>query len=194
MSDNIPPELNNLQKLMAEELAKHWKLFLFQGIILGILGAVAIIVPQIATLVVEIFIGWLFLIGGIVRGLTIFRPRNLPGTLWSLLAAVLAIILGLLLVLQPLKGTLTLTMVMIAFFIIQGVLSISISLQFREHLRSWGWTLFSGIVDLILAYLIWKGWPDTATWAIGLLVGINMLFAGLSLVFMALSARNGSPN
>ena len=84
----------------------------------------------------------------------------------------------------------TLTMIMVAFFIIQGVLSILLSLHFRRIVRSWGWTLLSGIVDLILAYLIWQGWPDTATWAIGLLVGINMLFAGMALITAAISLRN----
>ena len=194
MSDNIPPDLDDLRQLMAAELAKHWKLFLFQGIVMGVLGALAIVVPQVATLVVDIFVGWLFLVGGIVRGLTIFRTRSLPGTAWSVLAAILAIILGLLLILQPAQGVLTLTMVLVAFFIIQGIASIFLALQFRTHLKTWGWTLVSGIVDLVLAYLIWKGWPDTATWAIGLLVGINMLFAGMALVFTALAARAGSPD
>ncbi|MCF8466258.1 MAG: HdeD family acid-resistance protein [Sneathiella sp.] len=194
MSDNIPPQLDELRRLMAAELATHWKLFLFQGVVMGVLGALAIVVPQVATLVVDIFVGWLFLVGGIVRGLTIFRTRSLPGTLWSVLAAILAVILGLLLILQPAQGVLTLTMVLVAFFIIQGIASILLALQFRTHLKTWGWTLFSGVVDLVLAYLIWKGWPDTASWAIGLLVGINMLFAGMALVFTALAARSGSPD
>lgn len=88
----------------------------------------------------------------------------------------------------------TLTMVMVAFFIIQGFFSILLALQFRAHIRSWGWTLISGAIDLVLAYLIWRGWPDTASWAIGLLIGINMLFAGMALIFTALSARNSAPD
>ncbi len=194
MSDNVPSNLEEMRRLMAAELAKHWKLFLFQGIIVGLLGVIAIIAPQVATLVVDLFIGWIFVFGGIVRGLTLFRGRSLPGTFWSLLAAVLAVIFGLLLVLKPAEGVLTLTMIMVAFFIIQGVISVLLALQFRAHIRSWGWTLLSGIVDLFLAYLIWRGWPDTASWAIGLLVGINMLFAGMALIFTALAARNGAPD
>ena len=193
MSDNIPPKLEEMRQLMATEMAKHWKMFLFQGILIGLLGAIAILVPQVATLVIDLFIGWILIFGGIIRALTLFRSRSLPGTLWSLLASILAIVLGFLLVLKPVEGILTLTMVMIAFFIIQGVFSILLALQFKAHIGSWGWTLLSGVVDLVLAYLIWRGWPDTASWAIGLLVGINMLFAGIALIFTALAARNSAP-
>lgn len=194
MSENIPPKFAEMRQLMAAELAKHWKMFLFQGILIGLLGAIAILVPQVATLVVDLFIGWILIFGGVIRALTLFRSRNIPGTIWSVLASVLAIVLGFLLVFKPAEGVLTLTMVMIAFFIIQGVFSILLALQFRAHIRSWVWTLLSGVVDLFLAYLISRGWPDTASWAIGLLVGINMLFAGTALIFTAFAARNGAPN
>lgn len=193
MSENTPPDFEAMKKAMAAELSKHWKMFLIQGIVMGILGALAIALPQIATLAIEILIGWLFFVGGIVRGFTLFSTKGLPGSLWSILTAILAVVVGLILILDPLKGTLTLTMVLIALFIVQGIISIMLALQFREHLNSWIWTLLSGVVDLVLAYLIWKGWPDSASWAIGLLVGINMLFAGLSLVFTALAARNQGP-
>lgn len=194
MSENTPMDLGTLQQKMAAELAKHWKMFLFQGILMCILGVVAIGTPQLATLAVEIFIGWLLLIGGIIRVITLFRAPKLPGSFWSIIIAFLLIALGLVLVLQPLKGALTLTMVLIALFIFQGLASVVIAFQFREHLKSWGWTLFSGVVDLVLAYMIWKGWPDSATWAIGLLVGINLLFGGMTLVFTALAARSANPD
>ena len=113
----------------------------------------------------------------------------MPGFAWSLLTALLAILFGLILIFRPLAGALTLTMILVAFFILEGVTAIVLAVRHREHLRSWGWVLFSGIVDLLLAYLIWAGWPSSADWAIGLLVGINMLFFGLSLVMTALTAR-----
>jgi uncharacterized membrane protein HdeD (DUF308 family) len=119
----------------------------------------------------------------------VWHSRQMPGVAWSMLTAVLAIVLGLILILRPLAGVLTLTIMLVAFFIVEGVASITGAIQHRQHLGSWGWELFSGIVDLFLAYLIWAGWPSSADWAIGLLVGINMLFFGLSLVMTALSAR-----
>ena len=192
MSENVSPKLEELQRMMATELAKHWKLFLFQGVIISLLGVGAIVVPQIATLAIDIFIGWILIMAGIIRGITLFRSRSLPGTILSVLGALLAIVLGVLLIAKPAEGVLTLTMVLVALFIFQGVFSILIALQFRKHVRSWGWTMVSGIIDLFLAYLIMRGWPDTASWAIGLLVGINMLFVGVALISNAIAAKPDS--
>ena len=162
---------------------------LAQGIVMMVLGFLAVAEPNVATFAVSIFVGWLFFIGGIFRALSVWQSRALPGFAWSLLTALLAIVFGLILIFRPLAGALTLTMVLVAFFILEGITGIVLAVQHRGHLRSWGWVLFSGIVDLLLALLIWDGWPSSADWAIGLLVGINMLFFGLSLVMTALTAR-----
>ena len=182
-------DIHGLRRQLALTIHAHWKLFLAQGIVMMVLGFLAVAVPFLATLAVEIFVGWLFLVAGLFRAVWVWRSRQTPGFAWSLLTAVLAIALGLVLILRPLAGVLTLTMVLVAFFIIEGIASIVGAIEHRRHLRSWGWVLFSGIIDLLLAYLIWAGWPSSAAWAIGLLVGINMLFFGLSLVMTALAAR-----
>jgi uncharacterized membrane protein HdeD (DUF308 family) len=182
-------DFEGIQRQLASAIHTHWKLFLAQGILMMVLGFLAVAVPNIATLAVEIFVGWLFFVAGISRALSVWRSRQMPGFGWSMLTAVLAVVLGLILILRPLEGVLTLTMVLVAFFLVSGIASILGAIEHRQHLRSWGWVLFSGIVDLLLAYLIWVGWPSSASWAIGLLVGINMLFLGLSLVMTALTAR-----
>jgi uncharacterized membrane protein HdeD (DUF308 family) len=187
MSDMTDPE--SLRRQLASTIHSHWKLFLAQGIVMMVFGLLAVAEPNIATVAVSIFVGWLFFVGGIFRALSVWQARRMPGFAWSMVTAVLAILLGLILILRPLTGVLTLTMVLVAFFIVEGVSSIVGAIQHRQHLRSWGWVLFSGIIDLLLAYLIWLGWPSSADWAIGLLVGINMLFFGLSLVMTALAAR-----
>jgi uncharacterized membrane protein HdeD (DUF308 family) len=186
---SIERDIESIRSQMAATIHAHWKLVLAQGIVMMVLGFLAVVEPNVATLAVSIFVGWLFFIGGIFRALSVWRSRALPGFAWSLLTALLAIALGLILISRPLAGVLTLTMVLIAFFILEGITGIVLAVQHREHLRSWGWVLFSAIVDLLLAYLIWAGWPSSADWAIGLLVGINMLFFGLSLVMTALAAR-----
>jgi uncharacterized membrane protein HdeD (DUF308 family) len=182
-------DLESIQRQLASAIHTHWKLFLAQGIVMMVLGVLAVAEPNVATVAVGIFVGWLFFVGGIFRALSVWQSRQLPGFAWSMLTAVLAIVLGLILILRPLAGVLTLTMVLVAFFIIEGIASILAAIEHREHLRSWGWVVFSGIIDLLLAYLIWQGWPSSADWAIGLLVGVNMLFLGLSLVMTALAAR-----
>jgi uncharacterized membrane protein HdeD (DUF308 family) len=182
-------DFESLQSQLAATIHAHWKLFLAQGIVMMVLGFLAVALPNIATLAIEILVGWLFFVAGIFRALWVWRSRRAPGFAWSLLAAVLSIVLGLILIFRPLAGVLTLTMVLVAFFIVEGIASIVGAIEHRRHLRSWGWVLFSGVVDLLLAYLIWQGWPSSAGWAIGLLVGVNMLFLGLSLIMTALSAR-----
>jgi len=182
-------DLESIRRQLALTIHAHWKLFLAQGIVMMVLGFLAVAEPNVATVAIGIFVGWLFFVGGIFRALSVWQSRQLPGFAWSMLTAVLAIVLGLILILRPLAGVLTLTMVLVAFFIIEGIASILTAIEHRQHLRSWGWVVFSGIIDLLLAYLIWQGWPSSADWAIGLLVGVNMLFLGLSLVMTALTAR-----
>jgi uncharacterized membrane protein HdeD (DUF308 family) len=183
------PDLDRLQHAMADIIHGHWKLFLVEGLVMMVLGLTAIAVPEIASLAITIFIGWLFSIAGVFRTVTLLRSRQRPGFAWSLATALLAVALGLVLLFRPLTGVLTLTMALGAFFVLEGVLAIRVALEFRRHLRSWGWVLVNGLVDLLLAYLIWAGWPGSAGWAIGLLVGINMVFFGLATVMTALAAR-----
>jgi uncharacterized membrane protein HdeD (DUF308 family) len=182
-------DFEGIRRQLASTIHAHWKLFLAQGIVMMVLGLLAIAEPNVATLAIGIFVGWLFVVGGIFRALSVWQSRQMPGFAWAMVTAVLAIVLGVILIVRPLAGVLTLTMVLVAFFIVEGVASVVGAIQHRRHLRSWGWVLFSGIVDLLLAYLIWAGWPSSADWAIGLLVGVNMLFFGLSLVMTALAAR-----
>jgi uncharacterized membrane protein HdeD (DUF308 family) len=179
----------NIQQGLTQSLRAHWVMFLIEGIVLVLLGLFAVVVPQVATLAVAILIGWLFLISGVMGLLSTYWMRQAPGFWWSLLSAVLALAAGLVLLAWPVSGAISLTLVLITFFIIEGVASIMYALDHRSSGR-WAWMLASGIVDLILAALILTGLPGSAGWAIGLLVGINMVFGGAALIAMALHARN----
>jgi uncharacterized membrane protein HdeD (DUF308 family) len=188
------PDIEQIQRAVVTSLHEHWVLFLVEGIILVILGLAAVVIPPIATLAVEILYGWLFLISGIVGSITTFRMREAPGFWWSLVSAILGIAVGIVLLLWPLSGVLSLTLILIMFFVIEGVASIMFALEHKRELSGrWGWMLTSGIVDLILATIIFAGLPGTAAWAIGLLVGINMVFGGSALIAMALHAREIDP-
>ncbi|WOJ88548.1 HdeD family acid-resistance protein [Methylocapsa polymorpha] len=188
------PDIEEIQREVATSLHEHWALFLVEGIILVILGLAAVVIPPIATLAVEILIGWLFLISGIVGLITTFWMRKAPGFWWSLISAILATAAGVVLLLWPLSGILSLTLILIVFFVIEGVASIMFALEHKRELSGrWGWMLASGVVDLILAAVILAGLPGAAAWAIGLLVGINMVFGGAALIVMALDAREKAP-
>lgn len=183
-------EVSSFRLAIATSLQAHWKLFLVEGIILVLLGAAAIIIPQLATLTVELFIGWVLLFSGIAGLITTFSIRPMPGFWWSLLSAAIAIASGLILLFSPATGVVSLTIVLIAFFLIEGIASIMFAFDHRSELPgTWGAMLLSGIVDLVLGGLIFFGLPSSAAWAIGLLVGINMIFGGVALIAMALQAR-----
>ncbi len=156
-----------------------------------VLGILAIVVPPIATIAVEILIGWLLLVSGIVGLIATFRMRAAPGFGWSLLSAVIGIAAGIVLLLWPLSGALSLTLILTVFLTLEGVASILYALEHKRELSGrWGVMLFSGLVDLVLAAMIFAGLPATAAWAIGLLIGINLVFGGCALIAMALHARN----
>ena len=188
------PNIEQIQRAVASSLHEHWKMFLVEGIVLVVLGLIAIVVPPIATLAVEILFGWLFLISGVMGLITTFWMRQAPGFWWALLSAVLGIGAGIVLLGWPLSGVLSLTLILIVFFTIEGVASIMYAIEHKRELSGrWIWMLASGIVDLILAAIILVGLPGTAAWAIGLLVGINMVFGGSALIAMALHARDLGP-
>ena len=182
--------LDQADRIVTISVRDHWKLFLIEGIVLVILGCLAVAVPPIASLAVEIVIGWIFLVSGLVGLFTTYMMRSLPGFWWSLLSAILAILAGIVLLAWPPTGILSLTLVLIVFFVIEGVASIMYALDHRSGLTGrWGWMLASGIIDLILAAIIVAGLPGSAAWAIGIIVGVNMLLGGVSLIAIALHAR-----
>ena len=184
-------DMDRLQQALAQAVRDHWVLFLIEGIVLVVLGVLAILVPMVATIAVAILIGWLILISGGVGLITTFMMRNAPGFWWSLLSAVLGIVAGVILLGWPILGAVSLTLLLFVFFTVEGVASIMYAVEHKKELSGrWTWMMVSGIVDLILAFIIVTGLPGTAAWALGLLVGINMLFGGTSLIAMALHARS----
>jgi uncharacterized membrane protein HdeD (DUF308 family) len=188
----LPHDIADLQSKMSAAVREHWKAFLFEGILLVILGLAAMIVPPLASLAVTIFLGWMFLITGVAGLALTFWARQMPGFWWSLVSAVLAIGAGIILLVKPVQGTLTLTIVVGAYFLAEGVTTIMYALEHRrELLERWSWLLIAGIMDLLIAGIIITGLPGTALWAVGLLVGINLLFGGASMIGMALAARKG---
>lgn len=186
----MPSANPNVSAAQSQSMRDYWGLFLAEGIALSILGLAAIIVPLIAGLFATVFLGWLFLIAGIVGLVVTLRTRQAPGFGWSLLSALVAVIAGGVLLWNPLQGLVTLTYVLTAFFIVDGILIIILAIAHRRELSGkWEWMMVNGVIDLILAGIIIAGLPGTLVWAFGLLVGIDMMFGGASLIAMALEAR-----
>jgi uncharacterized membrane protein HdeD (DUF308 family) len=188
----LPQDIKDLQSKMSAAVHEHWKAFLIEGIVLVVLGLAAMIAPLIASLAFTIFLGWMFLISGAAGLAMTFWARQMPGFWWSLISAALAVGAGIILLTRPAQGVLTLTIVIGAYFLAEGVATIMYALEHRRELSErWSWMAFSGVLDILIAFMIITGLPGSAEWAIGLLIGINMLFGGVSLIGVALAARKG---
>jgi len=183
--DDINIELQHMQQQMQAYLRLHWQLFLAEGIFFIILGLCAIMVPQLFTVAIVVFLGWILLFGGIVHVSRAFVFQNMPGFGWWLFMGVLQVLVGLLFITKPVAGALTLTMLMTVFFALEGVAKISLAVMMRP-LANWGFILFSGFTALIFALIIWFSWSESAHWLLGLFLGINMVFLGWSLVKISL--------
>jgi uncharacterized membrane protein HdeD (DUF308 family) len=187
---NTTRPMDTASGALAGALGKHWKLFMFEGIILMILGAAAIILPQIASLAVAMVLGWLLLIGGGIGLVTTIMARNAPGFWWALASSVVALVAGALLIGWPIRGVISLTLVLAAFLAADGLIMIMYGFDHRRQLsRRWGWLVVNGVLDLLLAAIIFVALPESAVWALGLLIGIDMLFGGSSLIAIAVKAR-----
>jgi uncharacterized membrane protein HdeD (DUF308 family) len=169
-------------------LSRNWGWLLALGILMIILGVFAIGAPAVATVAVQLALGWILMIGGIAQGIHAFMVKGWGGFLLELLSAALYLVVGILLLVNPVEGALALTIVLAVFLIVEGIFKLIMAFRVRDH-RGWGWLLASGILSLILGVLIWAEWPASGVWVIGLLVGIQLLFTGWSLVMLALAAR-----
>lgn len=175
---------------LASSLRDHWKLFFAEGVVLVLLGCGALLLPLLAGLAVTLLFGWLFLLLGATGLASTFAMRHAPGFWWSLLSALLSIVLGGWLLVFPGIGLISLTYLLIAFFVAEGIVTIMYALDHRRELtQRWGWMLLSGVVDLFVAFLILIGLPGSFGWALGLIVGINLLFGGAAMISMALAAK-----
>ena len=180
----------DIEGALRRSVRNHWRLYLIEGIIFVVLGMAAIALPPLAGVATAVVLGWLFLFGGVVGLVATFGQRNAPGFWWALLSAAIAVLAGGILLANPAQGVVTLTYVLIAFFLIDGLLIIALAFAHRRELTGrWEWMMLGGVMDLVLAAIIIAGLPGTLFWALGLLVGIDLVFGGMTLIAMALSAK-----
>ena len=161
---------------------KRW--FTVAGTILIILGAAAIAVPLVASIAIEVFFGWIFVACGVVTIVHSFRAMSPGKCILRLLSGILYFAIGIMFLVYPLQGVLTLTLLLAILFLFEGIMKVSTALQLRSR-PNWGWLLASGIAALILAAIIFTGYPGSAAWMLGLLVGINLIFSGWTMLMLS---------
>jgi uncharacterized membrane protein HdeD (DUF308 family) len=166
-------------------------LFVLEGIGLIILGCLAIALPVVFTFGITMIVGCILFVGGCIQTVQAFQSEGVPGFLFALITAVVSLIIGLVLIFNPIAGAKTLTLLLALFFIISGIAKIVWGTKLR-HYKGWIGVIISGIIALIMAAIIISGWPETALWVIGLLIGIDLLFFGLSLIALVFSGPSRS--
>jgi uncharacterized membrane protein HdeD (DUF308 family) len=182
---NVDIEIHLIQQQMQNYFQKHWKLFLAEGVLFIVLGLFAVVVPQLFSVAVVIFLGWLILFGGIVHISRALMFSGMPGFGSWLFMGILQAVVGYLFIAQPAAGVFTLTILITLFFALEGMAKISLAFMMRP-LPNWGLILFSGITALVFAFIIAISWSESSQWLLGLFFGINMIFLGATLVKISL--------
>jgi uncharacterized membrane protein HdeD (DUF308 family) len=162
------------------------------GIIIAVLGVLAILTPFVSGVAISILLGALLVVGGFVHVAHAFSAQGWGGALWQVVLALVYGIAGIALLANPVLGLTTLTLLLIAYFLVEGLVEIVIGFKMRPESR-WAWVALSGVISLALAALLWVGFPSTALWAVGLIVGISLLSTGISLIAVAMVERKASP-
>ena len=178
----LPPEIK-------DALTKSWKLLLTAGIISVVLGVIAIIVPPLASVTITYLVGILLLIGAVAFVAEAISRGSTGHRIWSALLAVLYVFAGVWLIINPVSGTITLTWILAIFFLLIGVLRLIAGIASRGKVPNAGWTIVNGVLSIVIAVLVIGDLPSSAAWAIGLLVGIQLLFDGFALIATAMAGK-----
>jgi uncharacterized membrane protein HdeD (DUF308 family) len=171
-----------------EGVRRRWGWLLLLGIIMLILGTIALFIMPAATIGTVLVLGWLLVFSGIMELVHAFRERRSGGLFLHLIGGVLGILVGLLAVTHPLAGALAWTMLFASFFLVIGIFRIVVAARLK--FPNWGWAVFDGAITLTLGILLWAEWPWAGLWFIGLAVGISLLFRGWAYIMLAVAVHN----
>ena len=174
----------------APGLSSGWSLAL--GIVLVIAGGVALLFPVMAAVAASLYIGWFALIAGAIAIVVAIRTRGEPDFGWRLLMGVVYVVLGLILVANPIAGAVSLAIFVAAMMAALGIVEVALALRIKPR-RGWGWVLANGILSLVLAILIAIGWPLGSLVLIGYLVGFQIITCGVARIAVALASSKAAP-
>ena len=179
------------REAMRETVKRYSLWYLIQGALLVVAGVLAIIYPIMSSVAVIIMLGWLLIISGVAQGISLVGARHVPHFWLQLISVILAFLIGFLFLRDPAQGLLTVTLLLIVFFMIEGISKIVFALTIRPF-PYWGWVLASGLVGVLLSLVLWASLPVTALWLVGLLLGIQLISVGGALAQLAWQVRRSS--
>jgi uncharacterized membrane protein HdeD (DUF308 family) len=172
------------------DVQRSWRYLTGAGLLIILLGLVAIAAPFVTGVAVSVLLGALLVVGALGHAANAFSAGGVAGTVWQVALAVVYAVAGISLLANPVLGLTTVTVLLVAYFAGEGVIEIAMGVGARSG-SDWLWYVASGGVSLALAALLWVGFPSTAAWAVGLLTGVHLLSTGLLLVSVGYASRRG---
>jgi uncharacterized membrane protein HdeD (DUF308 family) len=180
-----------LREAMRETVKRYSLWYLIQGVLLVVAGVLALIYPFIASVAIVYLLAWILIVSGILQGIGLIGATNVPHYWLQLISAVLAILIGVLLLRSPDSGLLIMTVLLIVYFMVEGIAKIIFALTIRPF-PNWGWILASGLVGILLSLILWANMPLTADWVLGLMLGILLVCEGAALTYLAWHVRTAT--
>jgi uncharacterized membrane protein HdeD (DUF308 family) len=200
MTMSLEAAARALREAMRETVRRHSLWYLVQGALMVLGGILALVYPIVSSVAVVLFLGWILILSGIVQGFSLIGAKDVPHFWLQLVSVVLSVIVGLLFIRNPGESLLTLTLLLIVFFMVEGFSKLIFALTIRPF-PNWGWVLGSGVIGILLSFYLWASLPVTAIWLLGVLIGIQLICEGGALGYLAWQVRqtirvnlgNGAP-
>jgi uncharacterized membrane protein HdeD (DUF308 family) len=159
------------------------------SVLMIVAGFLAIVIPPVAGLAVTIFVGWLLVFSGVMHFVYAWHTRGAGTIIWEIVVGIAYVVAGGYVLFHPLLGMAGLTLALAIYLFAEAVLEFILGFQLRPR-RGSGWLFVDGVITFILAAMIWRAWPSSTEWALGILVGVSMLFSGISRLMFSMGARN----
>jgi uncharacterized membrane protein HdeD (DUF308 family) len=188
MPSNLDSAAEIFREAMRETVRRYSTWYLVEGLLLIVAGVLAILFPFVSSVAIVVLMGWLLIASGVIQAISLIGARHVPHFWLQLISVILAILIGVLFLRDPAQGLLTITLLLIIFFMMEGISKVVFSLTIRPF-PNWGWVLASGMIGIVLSLILWAGLPVTAIWLIGLLLGIQLISAGSAIAYLAWMIR-----
>ena len=188
MAISLDEAADAFRNAMRETVRRYSLWYLIEGVLLIIAGILAILYPMFSSAAVVVLLGWLLIISGAVQGISLIGARHVPNFWLQLISVILAVLIGFLFLRDPAQGRVTIALLLIVFFMMEGMSKVVFALTIRPF-PNWGWVLASGLVGILLSVILLASMPVTAVWLIGFLLGIKLISVGAAIAWLAWQVR-----
>ena len=178
-----------MREAMRETIKRYSTWYLLEGVLLVVAGVVALIWPYVASVALIFLLGWILIVSGVLQGIGLIGAKDVPHFWLQLVSAVLALLIGILLLRNPRAGLLIMTVLLIVYFFVEGISKVIFAMNIRPFV-GWLWVLLSGIVGLLLGAYLWANMPVASEWVLGVLLGIQLIVEGAALALLAWMVRS----